>query len=120
MAVNRNLGRQFMDLYHGTDEDSVPGIQREGLHPAEGSPHVTTIAYDPKTAEEYAHDAADYRDGSPAVLHFRVPSDEWVDKYAGKVEDWGESRAAGLRETLPSEYLRSVRHPRKRAGGYYR
>lgn len=109
-----------MDLYHGTDADSAESIRQTGLHPAEGSPDVHTVAYDPKTAEEYAHDAADYRGADPAVVRLRVPADEWVSKFAGHVEDFGHSRAAGLRETIPAEYVKSVRHPRKRrAGGYY-
>lgn len=119
MSARNNLGRQFMDLYHGTDAESAKLIQLGGLHPAEGSPDVHTVAYDTKTAEEYAHDAADYRGADPAVVRMRVPADEWVEKYAGDVQDFGHSRAAGLRATIPPEYVKSVRHPRKRAGGYY-
>jgi hypothetical protein len=109
-----------VDLFHGTDKRAVPGIKREGLHPAEGLPEVLTVAHDPDTAEEYAHDAADYRNGKPAVLHFKVPADEWEGKYRGDHEDYGNSHAAGLRDTLPAKYIHAVTYPEPQKGGYYK
>lgn len=120
MSANRNLSKQqFVEIFHGTDTEAEEGIKAFGLHPAEGNPAVHTVAYDTKTAEEYAHDAADYRGGEPAVMRFKVPEQEWYDEYLGDHEDWGHSVAAGLRKTVPPHYLASVRHPRKRPGGYY-
>lgn len=114
------LGRQFTDIYHGTDLTSARSIQREGLHPAEWNPSVHTVAFDPDTAEEYAHDAADYRRARPAVVHLQVPTDEWDNRYRGDVDDHGWSAAAGLRETVPPEYVKSVRALKKKPrSGFY-
>lgn len=116
---NPNLGRQFVDLYHGTDAESARSIKRTGLHPAEGRPDVMTVAHDPKTAEDYAHDAADYRGGRPALVHLRVPEKEWHEKYQGEGEDWGYSYGSGLRETIPPEHVHKVTPLKKRPGSYY-
>lgn len=112
--------QQFMDLYHGTHAEAAQGIQREGLWPAEWNPSVATVAHDRATALEHAHDTADWADDAPAVVHFRVPTNEWAHRYAGESEDYGMSRAAGLRETLPARYIHDVEYPKRQPGGLYK
>jgi hypothetical protein len=122
MTAKDNLNKsQFVDLFHGTDAESAENIRQEGLHPAEGRADVHTVAYDKKSAEEYAHDKVDWGGGgTPAVVHMRVPDDEWANKYAGDIQDHSYSRAAGLRETIPPKYIKKVTHPKpQQRSGFY-
>jgi hypothetical protein len=111
---------QFTDIYHGTTSKHAKEIQQTGLHPSEWNPSVMTVAFDPKTAEDYAHDAADYYRSRPAVVHMRVPTKEWDEKYMGDHEEHGWGVAAGLRDTVPGEYVHEVipLKKQKRSGFY--
>ena len=114
--TNRNLSKQqFVDVFHGTLAQNAHAIAESELRPAEGRPDVMTVAYKREQAEHYARDRALYavedgivdegEEATPAVLHFRVPKEEWHGAYKGEEQKLTRGRAAGLARPLPAKYL---------------
>lgn len=118
MTAKHTLGRQFVDVFHGTLADNAHAIAETHLRPAEGLPDVMTVAYSREQAVHYARDRAAYaeEDGivepgetaTPAVLHFRVPAEEWHSQYKGHEQELRSGRAAGLARPLPAKYLHKL------------
>lgn len=105
MSAHGSMGRQFEDLFHGTDSHGAVGIAREGLHPsddheaADGGSDGLTVAHDRRDAV----DAAETH-----VVHLRVPRDEWHRDYQKDYEDYGWAGASSLQKTIPAKYVHKV------------